>query len=150
MNAGDLFRADTLMPMTFSYNKPKHFYDRKVYLLVNATSFSASTLFSAYFRKFCIGPIVGTQSGGYSRITRGARIPVNNPLTRYVPMKIPHIVANPLGEDGYYYLSPDIPLENDFNHWLIGSDNSLYQLLTLIKENCIKGFDHPTQTLPLP
>lgn len=134
MPEGSIFRADTIMPMTYSYEKkPEYAYHGRVYVLTNSTSFSASVDFCNYFRKSKVGLIAGTPPAGYSKVTGGARIPIKHWLTSAIPMKIPHILSNPLDEEDYHYIMPDIPIENDLDDWIRGEDKSLDKLLDMIK-----------------
>ena len=130
---GSVFRTDTIMPMTYTHEKSKHVYNNNVYVLANSTSFSASTMFCNYFRKSGVGLIAGTPPAGYSKITGGARIPFKYWLTFTVPMKIPHILSNPLDEDAYHYIMPDIPIENELHDWVRGEDKSLDILIEMIE-----------------
>ena len=134
MPDGSIFRQDTILAMTYFYgNRPKYAYSGNVHVLTNSTSFSASTEFCNYFRKSGVGLIAGTPPAGYSKVTGGARIPVKAWLTHTVPMKVPHILNNPLNEEDYHYIMPDIPIENNLSDWIRGQDNSLDVLLDMIK-----------------
>ncbi|MDL2231634.1 hypothetical protein LJB85_02715 [Porphyromonadaceae bacterium OttesenSCG-928-L07] len=132
MPEGAIFRDDTLLSMAYSVEKPKYSYQGNVYVLTNSTSFSASTIFCNYFRKSGVGMIAGSSPAGYSKVTGGARIPARHWLTQFFPMRIPHILNNPLQEEGYQYIVPDIPIENDFDYWVKGEDNRLAKLLHMI------------------
>ena len=137
MPEGALFKEDTLMSMAYSPEKPKYPYQGKVYVLTNSTSFSASMLFCNYFRKSGAGLIVGESPAGYSIVTGGPSIPMRNELARFMPMRVPHSHSNPLDEDSYHYIIPDIPIENDFNSWINGDDSRLSRLLEMIEQQII-------------
>lgn len=137
MPAGTIFREDTLMSMAYRAPRPRHPYRGKVYVLTNATTFSASIIFCNYFRKSGVGLIAGEAPGGYSQVTGGARIPVKNRLADWIPMRVPHTVINPLDLDEYSRLQPDVPIENDFDRWLKGEDSTLDELLDMIVNGTI-------------
>ena len=130
-----VFRPDTILSTAYSHGEtPKYAYDGEVYVLINSTAFSASLNFCNYFRASGAGLIAGTPSGGYSQVTGGARIPVRHRVTDVIPMKIPHILNNPLNEEGYRYILPDIPIEPALDDWTKGEDKSLEVLLKTIED----------------
>lgn len=133
MPDGTLFREDTLMTMAWRpAQKPSVHYRGRVWVLTNATTFSASVIFCDHFRKSGRGLIAGEAPGGYSQVTGGARIPIRSHLASFMPMYVPHAVSSPTGAVSYEYLVPDIPLENDFECWLRGGDNRLEALLYMV------------------
>lgn len=132
MKEGTVFNRDSLLKIEAARKTkvPKHRYNGNVYLLTSNYTYSAAQEFAQNFQRFNIGDVAGEPCGGYSAITMGNTYTKNVALY-WIPIKIPMGIIN--YNYIYEYETVDVPVSLEFDSWLVGKDNTLDDLINLIK-----------------
>lgn len=133
MKEGIVFNRDSLLKTksTKKTKASKYKYNGNVYLLTSNFTYSAAQMFAQDFQRFNIGDVAGEPCGGYRAITTGNTYRKNVSLPRWIPIKIPMGINN--YNHIYEYETIDIPIDLEFDSWLVGKDNTLDDLINLIK-----------------
>ena len=132
---GAMFDVDSLLKIESVKIKKKHKnkYKGNVYLLTSNYTYSAAQIFAQKFQRLNIGLVAGQPCGGYSVITSGNAYTKRLPFTGWIPLNIPISTHNP--GNIYEYETVDIPINQKFDDWLIGNDNTLNDFIKKIKSN---------------
>lgn len=131
MTDGTLMSIDTLMPMYYQTTKNDYFFAGKIYVLTNASTYSASIEFCNLIRSVGRGIIVGQSPGGYARITGGPSTGVSSNTASRFRMRVPYTVIGSAAE--YAYIEPDWPIAMELAEWLDNKDSSLEKVIRRIQ-----------------
>jgi hypothetical protein len=123
--------VDTLMPMYYDTGKNEYLFKGKVYVLTNASTYSAAIEFCNLIRSTGRGIIAGQSPGGYARITGGPSTGVSSRVASLFRMRVPYTIIASAGK--YEYIDPDWPIAIELEEWLNNRDGSLEKLIRYIQ-----------------